>query len=272
MRTTNRAYFICFNFLLIIYGCATSDHQYNNYAETTTIDKKLNATNINIASEQISSIQDVTLGPGDEIEVKVFFFDSLTTDITLNKSGVFTLPLIGDVVYANKGILNLRDEIQNRYSKYLINPQVAINITAINSQKAIVLGQVGTPKVISLTTEMTISEAIANAGGVKTSANTQNILLVRKNNNKINVTKYDFEAIAQGVEPSKDSLIQNKDIIFVPESWISITANYMSNIATILSPIIALEGGIVLFPDAKNVILGTSSPSDIQPSLPIGGN
>ncbi len=221
------------------------------------------------AAKQPTSIQDVILGVGDQVEIKVFRNDSLTAQVTLNTSGVISLPLIGDVVFRNKGVIQLRKEIQQRYGEYIVNPQVFINILALNSQKVFVLGQVSSPGVINISTEMTIAEAIARAGSVTKDANSHEILLVRKNEKKVTVKKIDFIAIAQGGESGQDVSLQNRDIVFVPEKWLSVTASYMSYITQILSPIIALEGGLVLYPDVKNVFGGGTS--DIQTSIPVGG-
>lgn len=256
--------------LSIAVSCVGCSLQRNTTTQLATPDKEVAVSESKWDSKKVTSMHDVILDDGDKIEVKVFRNESLTTEVTLNRSGVISLPLVGDVDFRNKGVVQLRDEVQRRYSEYVVNPQVFINILELNSQKVFILGQVSTPGVINLNTEMTISEAIAKAGSVTKDANWHEILLVRRNANKFEVKKLDFFAIAQGIEPEQDLSLQNKDIIFVPEKWLSVTANYMSYISQILSPFVTLEGGIVLYPQVEDVFVGNGS-SDIQTSIPVGG-
>lgn len=73
--------------------------------------------------------------PGAEVqerieqnEVRAFPVDFLTTDITLNKSGLFTLSLIGDVVYhIKKGIIEFYTLCAIYVGNYSIQEFIAEN-------------------------------------------------------------------------------------------------------------------------------------------------
>lgn len=75
---------------------------------------------------------------------------------------------MGDVQAGGISIFQLRDKIQDGLSKYIINPQVSVGVTAVQSQKIIVLGEVNNPGLFGLDTPLTAVEAISKAGGFTT--------------------------------------------------------------------------------------------------------
>jgi len=54
---------------------------------------------------------------------------SLEFDVTAEKKGRIMFPVIGEVVAAGRTVVEIRDEIQQRLSGYIVNPQVEINHT-----------------------------------------------------------------------------------------------------------------------------------------------
>lgn len=261
---------ISFCVLLIIVFCEGCTQNADESVQMLSVEHKMYDSNQNIKNNDPMPVQDVFLGAGDQIQVKSYSDNTINSEITLDKSGMFTLPLIGEVSYFDKGVIQLRNEIQQRYLRYLVRPEIEVIILALNSQKVLVLGQVQSPGVISLTTEMTIAEVIARSGGITAGANKSNMLHIRKNKHEVVVTKIDYNALLQGDGLKKDALVQHKDVIFVPESWLSVTATYMNYIGTILSPIISLEGGIVFYPEVKKVLSGNTDSPNVGTSVSVG--
>ena len=85
-----------------------------------------------------------------------------------------------------------------RLSKYLVDPQVFISVSAIQSRKVLVLGEVKTPGVLTLDTDLTILDAVGKAGGWTTDAKTSNVLLVRNESGKVKVRSFDIDAVLAG--------------------------------------------------------------------------
>ena len=82
------------------------------------------------------------LGPGDIVEITVYRHDDLKKTVQVDTSGKITYPLVGDIQAGGFSIFQLRDKIRDGLSEYIKDPQVSISVTAVQSQKVYVLGEV----------------------------------------------------------------------------------------------------------------------------------
>lgn len=215
-------------------------------------------------------VTEFILGSGDTVDISVFNEDNLHTSAKIDASGTLMLPLIGDVQIAGRSIYALRDEIQERLAKYVVKPQVMIRVTDVQSQKIFVLGEVRTPGAFVLDSGQTLVEAIAKAGGVTADAKTSNILLIHrgKGKEKERVTSVSLRQVLKKEEVAYTPL-QGGDIVYVPQSTISKVSNYMVYLSHIINPIVTLENGIVLWPQAKDVVTGASEETTSDSTLSI---
>jgi polysaccharide export outer membrane protein len=206
-------------------------------------------------------IKEFILGVGDSISISVFQHDELKKAVNIDSSGIVMMPLIGDVKVTERSIFELRDELQEKYSKYIVDPQVMISIAEIKSKKIMVMGEVKSPGVFTLEYDLRISGAIARAGGINEAGQTDNILLIRRKKGKdVEVTHLDFKKVYKKGEVQFDKVLRNGDIIYVPPKMIAVTARFMAYIGAMVSPLTDIETGIVLWPRVKEVIKGDPSP------------
>src|SRR3990172_1539995 len=142
----------------LLIGCASTGINTKN--ENT---KKTGDENPNEHTEKIDNIKisEFILGIGDTVEISVYRQDDLQRTVRIGHSGIITLPLIGDVQAAGKDIFKLREEIKERLSKYLTDPQVIVNVTTVQSQKIIVLGEINSPGIFTLEYDINVVEAIS---------------------------------------------------------------------------------------------------------------
>jgi len=237
----------------LLIGCASTG--INTKDENT---KKTGDENPNEYTEKIDNIKisEFILGVGDTIEISVYRQEDLQKTIKIDNSGRIMLPLIGDVQAAGVGIFKLRDEIKERLSKYLIDPQVLVAISTVQSQKIMVLGEVNNPGVFALDTDMDILEAISKAGGMTKDAKMANVLLIRRGQGRPEVTSLNLKKVFKGGDVSQNLILQNGDIAYLPAVTIANVSRYFSHISQILSPFVNFESGVVLWPIAKDVLQG----------------
>lgn len=203
------------------------------------------------------------LGVGDSLDITVYRNDDLKTSTKINPTGRIMFPLIGEVQAAGKTITALREDLRERFSKYLVDPQVSISVTAIQSQKVIVLGEVRTPGVYSLDSELTVMDAVARAGGWTNDAKMDTVLLLRNVSGKVETRPVDMAAGMKNGNFSENGLLQKNDVIYVPTKKIANVARFMTYIGNILSPIVLAEGGIVLFPQMIDALNGKKTGSSL---------
>jgi len=132
--------------------------------------------------------------------------------------GRFSFPLIGEVVAANFGLVELTQEISGRLSKeYLRDPQVTVILKESRSKKVFVLGMVQKPGSYIFEPDMRVVQAIALAGGLKSLASKDLVLIRESGDGQEQKFRIPFKEISQG--QAQNSLLRPGDIIYVPESW-----------------------------------------------------
>lgn len=200
------------------------------------------------------------VGIGDSLEVKFHRHDEFNTSLKVVSPGIAMFPMVGDVQVSGRSIFELRDDLKARYARYLKNPEITINVTSMQSQKITILGEVRNPGVVMLETSMMLSEAIAAAGGASNDADTENVFLVKRKGSRVDTETINYRSILKEGRLSRDRALESGDIIFVPATRLATASWFMQHINNIVSPVVQVENGIVLFPQAKEVLrTGTSS-------------
>ncbi len=235
-----------FNFLLLstlLMGCVTIGAN-NKNAEMQEVKVESQG------NEYVDQIEDVRisqfiLGVGDTIDINVYRQDELNTSVKIGTSGRIMFPLIGDVEVAGKSVFKLRNELREELSKYFVNPQVIINVSAIHSQKVIVLGAVKKPGVFPLSSNISAVEVIAQAGGATPDAKLDNVILARGVKDEQKVVSLDLKKAFNG-DFSQDRTLLGGDIVYVPNTTISNAGRFFSHITKILNPFaVTLPRGIL---------------------------
>lgn len=206
------------------------------------------------AKERLSQL---VLGHGDKISIEIVNQDKLKTELTVDVSGTAMLPLIGDVLVAGRDVQALRQELTERYASYLHEPQVIIRVESTASRRYAVLGEVKNAGMFPADMPLTVSEALAKAGGIGDEGLASAVLLVRRTEAGGRVTKIDMESIQQAGLFAADAEIKHGDIIFVPKKGLTVTADFMNKIGTILSPVLSLERVVTLWPSVLDALNGS---------------
>jgi polysaccharide export outer membrane protein len=217
-----------------------------NACATTTTTSKVSEEAVSPTTEETLKevkVREFILGPGDEIEIIVYRHDDLKRKVQIDTSGKITYPLIGDIQAGGISIFQLRDKIQNKLSKYLIDPQVSVDVISVQSQKVIVLGEVKNPGFFTFDNSMNIVEAISKSGGFTLDAKQKSILLIRGGLDKPELFTLDLKRALHKGDLSQNLDLQGSDIIYVPATYIANVSRYFDHLSKIISPIVAAETG-----------------------------
>src|ERR1044072_8598749 len=108
------------------------------------------------------------LGPEDIISVEVFNQDRYSRkNIIISPSGRISISLIPGGVFVNgKTVEEVAEIITKKYDEFIIDPQVTVSLDKASSYRYSVIGDVGQPGIRLMSHRMTVTEAIAEAGGV----------------------------------------------------------------------------------------------------------
>ncbi|MCY0389781.1 polysaccharide biosynthesis/export family protein [Robbsia sp. Bb-Pol-6] len=133
---------------------------------------------------------------------------------TVSPEGTVFFPYAGLVHVAGASMDEIRLRLTRALSKYIVKPQVTVRVLAYRSQQVQLTGEVKTPGALSITDRpMTVSDAIARAGGATATGDLQRVRLTRKG--KLSVI--DTYALLDHGDAAQDVLLQGGDIVNVPD-------------------------------------------------------
>lgn len=175
------------------------------------------------------------LRPGDELSVKIFGQEDLSTPDTgrtpfiVRPDGKVSFALIGDVDVTGKNISEFQEELVKRYSKYLRNPKIVVNIINYGGTRVYVLGEVSMPGIYELKKSHRVIDALGAARGFTEKSSKKHIYLIRKDAEEpiiVNINKYLREA-----DQSQNYELNDGDCLYL-------TSNHKISIADDVKPLI----------------------------------
>jgi len=160
------------------------------------------------------------IGPSDVLSVVVFKEPELTFgSLIVDGGGRFQIPLIGTVVAAGKTTEQLQRELTGLFGRYLVDPNVSVNLVSSGSRKFVVEGAVENPGVFPLERDTSLLSAVATARGTKRIAKINQVAIFRKVMGGRQVAVFDLGAIREG--RLADPVLQPGDVVVVGFSGMS---------------------------------------------------
>jgi polysaccharide biosynthesis/export protein len=158
---------------------------------------------------------DYVIGADDMLHISVWKEPDLTESLPVRPDGKISLPLLNDVVAAGLTPTQLADSITTKLKKYISDPRVTVVVTAMNSQRIYVLGEVSHPGSTVLQPNMTVLQALAGAGFTQF-ANTKGIYVLRMENGKQQKIPVHYRALIKGESIEQNLILKPGDTIVVP--------------------------------------------------------
>ena len=156
------------------------------------------------------------LGPEDVISVDVFNQDRYSRKgIIIPPSGRISLSLIPGGVFVNgKTVEEVAAIIAKKYDEYIIDPQVTVSLEKASSYRYSIIGDVGQPGVRLMNHRMTVTEAIAEAGGVLGTGDKSKVVVLRRQaDGQLAQIPVNVSAIYKGRAPDTTYLVPGDQII-----------------------------------------------------------
>jgi polysaccharide export outer membrane protein len=155
------------------------------------------------------------IGPEDGLQVTVWKEPTLSGVFPVRPDGMISMTLLGDVRAAGLTPMQLGDSITQLLKKFIQEPSVAVVVTAVNSRRVYLVGEVNKVGPVPMSAGMTALQAIASAGGLTLFANPKHIYILRNEGGKQQKIPFDYKQALKG--DSKQLLpLQPGDTIVVP--------------------------------------------------------
>ncbi|PYT16854.1 MAG: hypothetical protein DMF51_03660 [Acidobacteria bacterium] len=204
-------------------------------------------------------ISEFILGPGDTVEITIYRHDDLNRKTQIQPDHTFFFPLVGNIDTRGMGLRQLRLELTERLSKFFIDPQVSVEITASPNRKIFVLGEVNTPGVYQFDTPTSAVEAISRAGGFTRDAKQRSVLLVRGDLSNPELRKLDFKLLFRGGAWEQNAQLMSGDLMYVPATSFANVERFFVRIERIIRPIVYFEQSIAVYPQVQDALHGKNS-------------
>ncbi|MEA2779459.1 MAG: polysaccharide biosynthesis/export protein PslD [Rhodospirillaceae bacterium] len=160
--------------------------------------------------------------PGDTLDVKFLYNPELNDQPTVQPDGRISMLFAHDLQVAGLTTEEVRKTLGDAYSHELVKPGIAVAIKGPVSWRIYVGGEVVTPSELTNTgPTLTLTQAIARAGGLKDTANPHKIMLLRREGDKTQAYMVDFITVARGYRPDRDVQLASSDVLFVPKTGVA---------------------------------------------------
>ncbi len=126
-------------------------------------------------------VMEYTIGPSDVLTVNVRGHEDLNTTVTVRPDGMITFPLLGEVYVVGRTPAGLQNALAESLREYVnIMPrEVSIVIDEVHSYAVSVLGEVRNPGRYQFQSQITVLDALAQAGGLTEFASRRDIQILR---------------------------------------------------------------------------------------------
>jgi polysaccharide export outer membrane protein len=131
--------------------------------------------------------------------------------------------VVPDEVAVGRTVPELTAALRNDYSKDLRNPRISVVVKSFAPTRIYVAGEVNNPgEFINVGPTLTLSQAIARAGGQKVRGDTGSIFIIRRGPNDVPEffsTRYD--SLIHGKDALADVRLAPYDVVYVPKTGIA---------------------------------------------------
>lgn len=162
------------------------------------------------------------LGPEDIVSVTVFGQDRYSRNgIKIPPSGRISLALIPDGIFVNgKTVDQVAELIKKRYDEYILNAQVSVSLDQAGSYRYSVIGDVAQPGIRLMTRRLSVTEALAEAGGVLQTGDKRKIYVLRKQEKgQLKPIPVNVSAIYKGKAPDSLYLLPGDQVVVPGNKW-----------------------------------------------------
>jgi polysaccharide export outer membrane protein len=158
---------------------------------------------------------DYVIGADDTLHVSVWKETDMNVTLPVRPDGKISLPLLNDVQAAGMTPMQLAASITEKLKKYISDPRVTVTVTAMNSQRIYVLGEVLHTGAMALLPHMTVLQALSSAGFTQF-ANLKAVYLLRTENGQQVKMRFNYKDAIKGRGDQQNIVLKPGDTIVVP--------------------------------------------------------
>lgn len=170
------------------------------------------------------------LRKGDTFDVDFPFSPEFNQALSVQPDGYVTLKAVGDVHVENQTVPELTQTLKTAYAKILHDPLVTVSLKDFERPYFIAAGQVGKPGKYDLRSALTVTEAVAIAGGFTEKSKHSEVVLYRPApGGGFDAKVLNVKKLLASRNLSEDLQLEPGDVVYVPQNKYSKVRPYLPN-------------------------------------------
>ena len=161
--------------------------------------------------------------PGDILDIKLVLNPDLNEEVTVRPDGHISTAIVPDELAYGRTTEELTRVLRHDYETDLKNPRLTVVVKSFAPTRIYVAGEVGAPgEYVTVGPNLTLSQAIARAGGVRVTGSNSNVFIIRRGPGDVPQlfgTRYNKVAYAK--DASADVRLAPFDVVYVPRTSVA---------------------------------------------------
>ncbi len=162
------------------------------------------------------------LGPGDELNIRVFGKDPIEAMVQVDRGGQITVPKIGAIALAGLTFEEAKQVIEQRVNTRVIGSEVVTSLGKLRQISIFLAGEVKAPGNYNVSALTSISQALYLSGGLTDIGSFRDVQVRRGGELAARFDLYDL--LLKGSR-NNDITLQSGDTVFVPVARATITVD-----------------------------------------------
>ena len=169
---------------------------------------------------------------GDSFDVSFELSPEFNQTVSVQPDGFVTLRGVGDIKVAGETVPELTQTLRLAYSKILNDPLISVVLKEFEKPYFVADGQVAKPGKYEMHGQMTLTQAIAVAGGFNSAAKHSQVLLFRRVDDQWTEAKLiNVKKMQKSGNLAEDPFLHPGDMLFVPKSAMSKIDRFIPNLS-----------------------------------------
>lgn len=171
-----------------------------------------------------------TIRAADTFDVNFELSPEFNQSVTVQPDGFITLKSVGDVYVAGQTVPELTQTLGTAYGKILNDPLISVVLKDFEKPYFTASGQLNHPGKYELRGNVTLTEAIAMAGGFNGDAKHSQVLLFRRVNDQwLSAKIFNVKEMMKEGKLGEDPTLRPGDQLFVPKNMLSKIKPFIPN-------------------------------------------
>jgi polysaccharide biosynthesis/export protein len=124
--------------------------------------------------------------------------------------------LIGEIQAGGRSVAQLKDEMEEKISRYVPDPVLTVGVQEIRSMLIYVIGRVNAPGRFAVYSNVDVLQALAMAGGFSEFAATKKIRVFRKAGDRTLMMDFNYNDVSAGKNLEQNIVLERDEVIVVP--------------------------------------------------------